>query len=351
MFNGMEEKTITTNRLEIAYLEAGDPQNQPVLLVHGNVSSGVFWLETIKALADKYWVIAPDMRGYGKTEAKGIDATRGLRDWSDDLLSLLEALEIKEPIHLTGWSLGGGIIMQFMIDNPQKVASLTLINPISPYGFGGSKGENGTPINANYSGSGGGGVNQDFIKLLSESYRGDDNPNAPLNVLNNHYFKSPFRVSQELEEIFLSSMSSTKIGPLHYPGDFETCLEWPGVSPGVTGINNAFSAKYMDVSAISDVTNKVPILWIRGSDDIIVSDTSLYDFGFLGKCGFVPDWPGEDVYPPQPMVSQMRYVLEQYKAKGGSYEEIIVPDTGHSPHIEKAQIVHDKIHSFLASTQ
>jgi hypothetical protein len=43
---------------------------------------------------------------------------------------------------------------------------------------------------------------------------------------------------------------------------------------------------------------------------MIVSDNSFFDFGTLGKLGYVPGWPGEEVYPPQPMVGQTRSMLE-----------------------------------------
>jgi hypothetical protein len=48
------------------------------------------------------------------------------------------------------------------------------------------------------------------------------------------------------------------------------------------------------------------VLWVRGADDRTVSDTSTADFGYLGKTGMVPHWPGEELYPPQPGVSQIR---------------------------------------------
>ncbi|HUM70287.1 MAG TPA: alpha/beta hydrolase, partial [Chloroflexota bacterium] len=57
--------------------------------------------------------------------------------------------------------------------------------------------------------------------------------------------------------------------------------------------------------------------------------------GTLGQLGYVPGWPGADVYPPQPMVSQTRTVLEQYQANGGAYREVVIADAAHSPHIEK----------------
>jgi hypothetical protein len=73
--------------------------------------------------------------------------------------------------------------------------------------------------------------------------------------------------------------------------------------------------------------------WVRGDSDMIVSDNSFFDFGTLGKMGFVPGYPGEEIYPPQPMVSQTRHVLQQY----GNYQETVIAETGHSPFIEKSQ--------------
>ena len=68
---------------------------------------------------------------------------------------------------------------------------------------------------------------------------------------------------------------------------------------------------------------------------MIVSDTSMFDFGTLGQMELVPGWPGEEIYPPQPMVSQMRAVLDKYQTNGGSYQELVIADAAHGPHIEK----------------
>ena len=70
---------------------------------------------------------------------------------------------------------------------------------------------------------------------------------------------------------------------------------------------------------------------------MIVSDNSFFDFGTLGKLGYVPGWPGEEVYPPQPMVGQTRSLLEKYAAQGGSFEEVVIADTGHTPYVEKPE--------------
>jgi pimeloyl-ACP methyl ester carboxylesterase len=81
--------------------------------------------------------------------------------------------------------------------------------------------------------------------------------------------------------------------------------------------------------------HKPPVPWVRGANDQIVSDSSLFEFGTLGKLGAVPGWPGEEIYPPQPMVGQTRAVLEQYAANGGAYGEAVLDGCGHSPYVGK----------------
>ncbi|KPV60173.1 alpha/beta hydrolase, partial [Paenibacillus sp. A3] len=152
----LQPESIQTDRLHVSYLSAGSAENPPLLLIHGNVSANLFWDDTLRALSEDYWVLAPDLRGYGQTEALPIDATRGLRDWSDDLKSFLDALGMSQPVHVLGWSLGAGIAMQLAIDQPAAVRSLVLMSPLSPYGFGGTKDDYGTPCYDNYAGSGGG---------------------------------------------------------------------------------------------------------------------------------------------------------------------------------------------------
>jgi pimeloyl-ACP methyl ester carboxylesterase len=153
--------------------------------------------------------------------------------------------------------------------------------------------------------------------------------------MNSFYFKPPFRPAPDREEIYLTSMLSTKITPGNYPGDLTISNNWPTLAPGTLGVNNAISPKYLNLANFAEINPKPPILWIRGADDQIVSDTSFLDFGFLGQLGLIPGWPGNEVYPPQPMVTQLRTVLDRYQSNGGQYREAVLPDCGHSPHIEK----------------
>lgn len=332
---GITSKMIDTSRLKIHVLFSGSDSGKAVLFLHGNASSATYWEEIMLMLPAGMRGIAPDLRGYGDTDDKIIDATRGVGDWVDDLVELLDTLKI-ERTHVIGHSMGGTIAIGLVAARPERILSATLVNPGSPYGFGGSKDLVGTPCYPDFAGSGGGVVNPDFPRLIAAGDRSSDNPQAsPRVVMNSFYWKPPFIPTRE--EDLLSSLLTEKIGPDRYPGDFIGSENWPNVAPGKFGPINAISPKYVGdlVERFVTTNPKPPILWVRGDSDQIVSDNSLFDFGTLGKLGFVPGWPGEEIYPPQPMVSQMRHILEQYQHNGGAFHEVVIADTAHSPYIEK----------------
>ncbi len=344
LLDGVTASTVQTERLGMHILTSGPADGAPVILVHGNCSAARFFEETMLALPPRFRAIAPDLRGYGRTEPRPLDATRGVRDFSDDLHALIETLGLERP-HLVGWSLGGNIVVQYAIDHPERVASLTLIAPGSPFGFGGTRDLEGTLTSPDFAGSGGGTANPDFVARLKAGDRSDESPTSPRNVMNAFYFKPPFRA--EREEIFLDEVLSTVVGDDNYPGDMVAVEAWPGVGPGTRGVNNALAPKYLNQAAFAEIRPQPPVLWIRGDSDQIVADTSLFDFGFLGQIGAVPGWPGVEVYPPQPMVSQTRAVLDRYAANGGRYSEVVLESCGHAPHIEQPDAFRDAFIGFL----
>lgn len=345
---GITSQMVQTERLNTNVLSSGPEQGTPVIFLHGNFSAATYWEETMRALPPGFRAFAPDLRGYGWTEDKLIDGTRGSGDWSDDLAALFGALDV-EKAHLVGWSLGAGVLYRFLIDHPEKALTVTLVSPVSPHGFGGTKGIEGTPCYDDFAGSGGGVVNPEFVRRIMEGDRSEEDPNSPRNVINAFYYVAPFRAVRE--EAFLTASLAEKMGDDRYPGDFVPSDNWPNVAPGKWGPINAGSPKYVldDVPALLAIEPKPPVLWIRGSHDMIVSDNSMFDFGALGKLELVPGWPGDDVYPPQPMVSQTRAVLEQYATNGGSFEEHVLHDTAHGPHIEKPDEFNALFHRFISS--
>ena len=220
LLEGVAQNIVDTPRLRTHLLSGGTEEGAPVFFIHGNASSSRFFEETLAALPSEvgYRGFAPDLRGFGGSETKPVDGTRGLADFSDDLYALSGALGLGERrIHLVGWSLGGAVAMRYAMDQPHWVASLTLINPMSPYGFGGTRDASGTPCWPDYAGSGGGTVNREFVRRLREGDRSGEDPSSPRNVMNAFYFKPPFKAPKEREEVLLSSMLSTKVEEANYP--------------------------------------------------------------------------------------------------------------------------------------
>ncbi|SRR5690606_38019072 len=331
---GIVSRRVATPRLTVHALLSGPEDGVPVLFVHGNASSSTFWEETMLALPPDYRAVAPDLRGYGDTDDEPIDATRGVDDWVEDLLALKQALGIGR-YHAVGHSLGGSVLWGLLAADGDHVMSATLVAPGSPYGFGGTRGLNGEPCFPDFAGSGAGSVNPDFAARMAAGDRGDEEGVSPRSVMNTYYWKPPFRAARE--EALLSGVLSEKVGPRRYPGDYVRSDNWPFVAPGEWGPANAISAKYVgnEVERLLALPLKPRVLWVRGADDQIVSDESLFDFGTLGKLGVVPGWPGEAVFPPQPMVGQTRQVLERYREAGGAYEELVFEGVGHTPYLER----------------
>jgi len=343
---GITAKTITSSRIRTRVLFSGSEDAIPVIFVHGNASSATYWEETMLALPDGYRGIAPDQRGFGDADSsQKVDGTRGVMDWVDDLSALMDSLNI-EKAHFIGHSLGGAVLWDCMITFPERILSVTMAAPGSPYGFGGSKGVDGQPNYDDCAGSGGGVVSPDFVKGIAENDRSSAGQASPRVVMNSFYWKPPFVPARE--EDLLSSLLSEHTGDDAYPGDLIASENWPNVAPGKWGPINALSPKYAgDITRLYAIDPKPSILWIRGADDQIVSDASLFDMGTLGKLGAVPGWPGDDVYPPQPMVSQTRAVLEAYKANGGAYTEIVFDECAHSPYIEKPDEFNKHFHAHI----
>ena len=346
----MDRITIETGRIATHCWVSGPEDGQPVLLVHGNITTGRFWQAVAERLPADYRVVAPDLRAFGRTEAKPIDATRGLRDWSDDLRALVEKLGWADrgAIHAAGWSMGGGILQQYAIDHAGDLASLTLVAPLSPYGFGATRDVAGTPTNAEFSGSGGGAAAPDFVRRLKEKDASEEEPASSPKVTMKTFFWSPKYKAPDEDEL-IQEVLLTAIGDGFYPGDATPATLWPMVGPGTAGVNNAMAPRWCNTSEFAAISRKVPVIWVRGDEDQVVSDASMFDFGTLGKIGAVPGWPGEEDYPSQPAVSQMRAVLERYAAGGGQYREIVLEGCGHGPVVERpdevAALIREQVES------
>ena len=350
VLDGIAARRVSTERLTTRVLFTGPDDGIPVLFVHGNFSSATWWEETLVTLPPQYRGIAPDLRGYGGADPEArIDATRGMRDFVEDALALMDHLGY-ERFHLVGNSLGGLVVWWMMADAPERLLSATLAGPGAPFGFGGTKDAEGTPTTPDFAGSGGGLINPDLIRSLLDDDRdtiGDFSPRGIMRRLVWSGGQIP-----EREDALIDAMFSVHIGDRALPGDFEKSPNWPYVRPGKWGATNAMSPKYIGnlVERILAGEPKVHALWIYGADDLAVCDTAASDPGTWGPTGRLPGFPGPEAYPPQPMMQQIRKMLDDYTAAGGSYDEVAIPDCGHVPFITRVDAFDRAFHGHLAKT-
>ena len=95
--------------------EFGNPQGQPLVLIHGWSQSHQCWAQQYHSeLAATFRIITPDLRGHGQSEKPlGEAHYAGSRVWAEDLAALITALQLERPV-LAGWSYGGLVIGHYL---------------------------------------------------------------------------------------------------------------------------------------------------------------------------------------------------------------------------------------------
>src|SRR6187200_2155991 len=88
----IEDKYATVNGVRLHYLAAG--KGEPVILLHGYAQNSQMWIPTIEQLAKTNTVIAPDLRGFGRSEKPltGYDK----KTMAADIHALTESLGYKK---------------------------------------------------------------------------------------------------------------------------------------------------------------------------------------------------------------------------------------------------------------
>ena len=128
----MQETLLTVRGLRL-YLCAWGPEEGPlVLCLHGILEQGAAWSEVAIRLAQKgYRVIAPDLRGHGRSDHVGKGGSYNLMDFLADIDAIVDFLADR-AFTLVGHSLGSVVAAIFASIRPQKVKNLVLVETILP---------------------------------------------------------------------------------------------------------------------------------------------------------------------------------------------------------------------------
>ncbi|WP_061811231.1 intracellular short-chain-length polyhydroxyalkanoate depolymerase [Rossellomorea vietnamensis] len=136
------KKVLLGNGETLAYRERSGG-HIPLVLVHGNMTSSKHWDIVLENMDGRYKIYAVDMRGFGESSYHWEIAS--IKDLSDDLKDWVDVLGLN-GFSMMGWSTGGVVAMQYVIDHPDDCKNLILLASASTrgYPFMGTK-EDGTP--------------------------------------------------------------------------------------------------------------------------------------------------------------------------------------------------------------
>lgn len=127
---GVSLRYIESNGIRMRIAEAGD--GPVVLLAHGFPESWYSWRHQLTALAAAgFHAVAPDMRGYGHTDAPAQVEAYNINELAADMVGILDALGV-EQAHMVGHDWGSPVASHTVVSYPQRFKSLTLMSV--PYG-------------------------------------------------------------------------------------------------------------------------------------------------------------------------------------------------------------------------
>lgn len=106
-------------------------RGEPVLLLHGIGCSLEDFDEQVDLLSGRYRCWAVDLPGFGGSDPMPVPGS--VPRLGAFVAAFLDAVGVREPLHVVGNSLGGAVALQFAADHPDRVRSLALADPA---GFG-----------------------------------------------------------------------------------------------------------------------------------------------------------------------------------------------------------------------
>ncbi len=124
---GFETRQLVVNGVRSPVLIGGSgAAGEAVVFVHGNPGRGSDWQPLMDRVAEFAAVVAPDMPGFGGADKNG-DQDYTMAAYGAHLGGLIDQLGI-EAVHLVAHDFGGPFALSWAAANPDKVASVTLIN-------------------------------------------------------------------------------------------------------------------------------------------------------------------------------------------------------------------------------
>lgn len=122
---GKDGRFVEVKGRRLHYTQHG--RGKPIVLIHGFAGSTYTWRELIPLLAPKYTVYAVDLLGFGLSD-KPADGNYSLSGQGSLIVDFIETLGLHQPA-IAGHSMGGVIAALAVVQSPEKVGCLVLVDP------------------------------------------------------------------------------------------------------------------------------------------------------------------------------------------------------------------------------
>ena len=129
-FDNFDHHKTVLNGVDMCYRVGGNPKGTPLLLVHGAPQTHVMWHRVAQLLQNDYWLVMPDLRGYGDaSHALGLPdhSNYSKRAMAQDLAALMTHLGL-ERFHVCGHDRGGRVTHRLCLDHADRVIKACVID-------------------------------------------------------------------------------------------------------------------------------------------------------------------------------------------------------------------------------
>lgn len=130
MITGPTSHSYYSQRLRLHYVDWGNPQAPPLILLHGGRDHCRSWDWVAGALREDWHVIAPDLRGHGDSQWSA-DGEYSPRACVYDLAQLIHQMNF-DPVTIVAHSYGGNIALRYAGIYPERVRRLVAIEGLGP---------------------------------------------------------------------------------------------------------------------------------------------------------------------------------------------------------------------------
>ena len=131
----LDSRRVSTGEIELHVVLAGPEQGPPVLLLHGFPELWYSWHGVMRELVKHgYRVIAPDLRGYNRSDKPPGRASYSGDAFARDVLGLLDALGIEQAF-VAGHDVGAGIAWTLVFAHPERIRRAVILSSPHPFAW------------------------------------------------------------------------------------------------------------------------------------------------------------------------------------------------------------------------